>query len=405
MTVVPRSVLRNGLARVVTSVAWLLPKSGHIVVVGSPPEEGNAVEVARALSRRGGARIYWVDRPSVEYLRGLGFESPDEIQPLAGGLSVRTLLVYARASVIFFTHGTYGCPAPGRNQTVVNLWHGEPVKNGRLFPHRTLRRPPANYVSGSSRLLTARKAELAGMAPSSALLTGNPRTDQFMRPPSADSLRVLGVDPTRPFVVWLPTFRVAQAEDGSIAWSNTTDTAADAELTSSLDATIKALAEAGIQLITKPHRLDYQDRSSSETVLVTDADLEQVGIGLYQLLGASAGLITDYSSVWVDYLQLDRPIGFHIPDIHGFSAGRGFYPSWIMETLPGIVLDTRTAIHDFISDIQDPSASKHAAARAEAMRRLGVSAATGRAAEDLLNALEHRPSLRKRPKRRKPPRS
>ena len=44
-------------------------------------------------------------------------------------------------------------------------------------------------------------------------------------------------------------------------------------------------------------------------------------------------LITDYSSVYVDYLLLDRPIVFSCPDLEKYKKDRGFVvedPSLLM---------------------------------------------------------------------------
>ena len=58
-------------------------------------------------------------------------------------------------------------------------------------------------------------------------------------------------------------------------------------------------------------------------------------------------LITDYSSVFFDYLLLDRPIIFFAPDIKIYSAQRGFYLDY--KTLPGPIIgneaDKETCYH------------------------------------------------------------
>jgi len=52
--------------------------------------------------------------------------------------------------------------------------------------------------------------------------------------------------------------------------------------------------------------------------------LEKKQIKLYELIGISDGLLSDYSSVAVDYLLLDRPLGYVLADYNIYKEKRGF---------------------------------------------------------------------------------
>lgn len=71
-----------------------------------------------------------------------------------------------------------------------------------------------------------------------------------------------------------------------------------------------------------------------------------------ELLCCADILITDYSSVFFEYLLLDKPMIFFAPDFDGYSANRGFYLDY--KTLPGIVLtldtDLRPHVEKALSD-------------------------------------------------------
>jgi CDP-glycerol glycerophosphotransferase (TagB/SpsB family) len=89
--------------------------------------------------------------------------------------------------------------------------------------------------------------------------------------------------------------------------------------------------------VVKPHPLAVpEDRPDLSRVrFITDDWLRQKGITLYELLGASDALVTDVSSVYVDYLILDRPIVHHFPDIREYEASRGFSIGPIDDYLAG----------------------------------------------------------------------
>ena len=58
----------------------------------------------------------------------------------------------------------------------------------------------------------------------------------------------------------------------------------------------------------------------SNLVFINDAFLSDNGIINYELLGVADALLTDYSSVYYDYLLLDRPIGLCWDDYEEYKA-------------------------------------------------------------------------------------
>ena len=45
------------------------------------------------------------------------------------------------------------------------------------------------------------------------------------------------------------------------------------------------------------------------------------GVQLYRLLECCHALLTDYSTIYFDYLLLDRPVGFMLADIEEYKRG------------------------------------------------------------------------------------
>ena len=67
-------------------------------------------------------------------------------------------------------------------------------------------------------------------------------------------------------------------------------------------------------------------------------------------MGTADYLLTDYSSVWVDYCILQRPIGFVMNDIQEYKASRGVTIENLDEKLPGTIIDTFDKILTFIKE-------------------------------------------------------
>ena len=72
---------------------------------------------------------------------------------------------------------------------------------------------------------------------------------------------------------------------------------------------------------------------------------------IYPILKYTDGMITDYSSIYLDYLHLDKPIIYHIPDIEEFTTKcRGFYRPF--ETISaGIYTKNEMELYNAMNDV------------------------------------------------------
>lgn len=375
--------MRNALLTVVLATLRLVlrvlsrvvPQSRSVVVTAYPETEGNGIEAARALVGRYAGRVVW--------LRDAG-PVPEQVSALADrGLvllpkaSLRGLWAYLRAEAVLFTHGLYGSPRPVGRKPVVNLWHGDgpkgirPERDAGGLIHST-------WFVGSTPLFSHVQADTFGIPRDRVLLTGNPRTDQLWRHVEPDRLRALGI--TGRFVVWMPTFRRARAVGAMRTRGGplVEDRAGLADLAAGLRA-------LDLQLVVKPHPMDADRRSWPGAVTVDEEALAAAGITLYELLGASAGLVTDYSSVWVDYLLVDQPIAFLVPDRDTYD--RDLVPADVLDWVPGEVVDLeRRPFREFFADLAVDGVIG-AGRRREVAERIGLNQ-TATSADDLVTALE-----------------
>ncbi len=170
----------QAIVRVVLRLLSLVvPQSRSVVVAAFPANEGNGVEVARALTRRYDGQVVWLWEGGVP---------PDEVRELVvHGMtlvpkaSLRGLWAYLRAEAVFFTHGLYGSPKPAARKPIINLWHGDGPKDIRPGKH-VGSQIASTWLVGSTRLFSHHKADAFGVPAERVLLTGNPRTDQFFQP-------------------------------------------------------------------------------------------------------------------------------------------------------------------------------------------------------------------------------
>jgi hypothetical protein len=330
-----------GLLRGTLSVlSRVVPTSRSVVVSAFPETEGNAVETARALLTAYDGEVVWLREsgpatPEVEELAARGMR-------LVPKSSLAGLRAYLRAEAVLFTHGLYGSPSPVGRKPIINLWHGDGPKD--VTPGRGVgARIASTWMVGSTALWAERRAVGFGVPADHVLLTGNARTDQLRRPTPTAALRALGI--TGDFVVWLPTFRQPRAV-GAVRLTGEAST--EDRDRAARERLVSALAEREMQLVVKPHPMDADRRDWAGCVVVDEARLAGASTSLYSFLGASRGLVTDYSSVWVDYLLTDRPIAFVVADRDDYD--RELYPPDVLDWVPGEVVGA-DPFREFLADL------------------------------------------------------
>lgn len=299
--------------------------------------------------------------------------------------TVAGVWAYLRSDVVCFTHGLYGSPTPRRRRVYVNLWHGDGPK--RTENPGFAVRPGATAVVAGTRLWAARKAAELGMPASSALVVGNPRIDDLVRPISAGQRDALAKLLGPRFILWMPTYRDSNGA-GFREWSDArrlSDTGQSAALGAEART---ALGLHDVTIVVKPHPMDRDNYSRLPGLrAVDDQALEAIGVSLYQVLGASSALITDYSSVWTDYLVVDRPVLLFCPDYEEYAATRGFNIADLAAVAPGPIIRDAALLAAFVADV-DAGRDPHRAQRHAVTERIGAVTEPG-ASRRLYDAVAH----------------
>ena len=153
-------------------------------------------------------------------------------------------------------------------------------------------------------------------------------------------------------IFWLPTYRYDNRAE------QTTMTISDVLplMKSSQDLIIlnKLLEQYNILLLIKLHPLQNLDMpfpQLSHIRLFCHAQFNQAKLNLYPTLKESDALITDYSSIFFDYLLLNRPIGFDICDIESYKSNRGLVFDNPLDFMPGAKIQNLEDLLSFITDL------------------------------------------------------
>ncbi len=401
-----RCIRRLGTARVIVGLRLLefplrhavrlvvsrLSRERGVLVFGAPLDRfaDNTAYLFLRLSGSPRLRCVWVTGSGelVERLRAAGHEA--ELRMSIAGLRVclraewYVVSSYA-ADVNRWTHD---------GARLLNLWHGIPLK--------TIERDIANgpmsfiYRARSRRSLLAQALVDETRAPDAVLSTspfisehcfatafgvprercldfGYPRTDHFFGTHSRPFSDML----TRRPETWGRVRSAAYVIGYFPTWRDD-----DSPFIEQSGLSIERLADVvdaqGGLLVFKPHGNTSLSVSAGKAVVLDPED----DLNLY--LPLCSALITDYSSVAFDFMLLDRPILYYVPDLEQYRRDRGLYfePARMM---PGPILSTAAELYTAVAAL---GPSTPADQRLGEVRALVWNGYDGRASQDLRRFLE-----------------
>lgn len=249
---------------------------------------------------------------------------------------------FIKAKYAFYCFGKYPIK-PSKSQMVINLWHGMPLKRvGNM--ERGLENIDYNYFSkiiSTAEIFNPILMKCFHCDRNQVIVTGQPRNDEMFRKNSIlDNSVRRGADKV---ILWLPTYREEQKEFPVSILNK-----------GQADKLNEILKEHNTRLIIKIHPLQEISGVLTKYSYIEFINQEQLNksqITVYGLLRASDALITDYSSVYFDYMMLNRPIAFTVDDIEQYRCERGFTFDNPYEYMPGAKLKTNEELEKFILNV------------------------------------------------------
>lgn len=256
---------------------------------------------------------------------------------------------------LFSTHSFFSEALPSKQVSVL-LWHGTMLKRicgmnerekeqGKKKQFRYFVSPSKYYVQYFCKSFLCTEREV--------LTCGYPRNDFLFE--ETDVLDKLGINRSsyEKIIVYMPTFRTPIG-GGYTDSSESKQMCIDIESKESLEKLTQYLLENKVLLIIKWHPSDVRQSltiKSDSIIAIKNQALESIDAQVYHLLHYADALITDYSSVFCDYLLLDRPIAFDVSDIESYSDNRGFVFDKPLDYMPGIKLHNESEFTSFCGDI------------------------------------------------------
>ena len=351
----------NKLLSIVNSI---VPKGKIIIFNSFPDASGNSlalyeyiVKERKDLAKR--YKLVWcIGGDNTEKVRSfLEKRTGEKSHNVVKKKSFLGIMLYFISKYIVSTHGYFPGIKTASSQTHVNLWHGMPFKRiGRLLEevHTNGKSDEADITISTSSVFTKLMAQSFGIDEKFVLMTGQPCNDSLFE--NNESLEMLGIKKNRykKIVMWMPTYRKSAV--GDIRVDGKVDSFGVSTIISFYREDFeKHLKDLGILLIIKPHPMDILCQQGFQQTdyikIIKNEDLEAKDIVLYDILAETDGLLTDYSSVFIDYMVTRKPMAFICDDLDEYSNSRGFCFEPPRDYMPGEVIGSYEELIEYLSNI------------------------------------------------------
>lgn len=354
-------VIKEELFELVFYLFSLLPTRNRIVFESNPALTCNTYPVYQYLLEKGLNEKYefvWLCDDASKYAdskeNNVSFLTNIKHAKSIGG-KFKYMYSIATAKALVYSNQLLG--VHGKNKISLWLQHGMPLKASNGTYCIKNRCTAALCVS---EFFADNFSSDARVDKDKMIFCGFPRNDYLNKP--NDALERFGFDKFDRVIFWLPTFR--QRKDGAknkklagyeMKIHGTGIPAIEtAEDMQKINTYLRAL---NCLVVLKPHPAQdlsaITEKGLSNFFIINDNALKEKGVQLYELLGRCDAMITDYSSVYYDYLLTDKPIGLTIGDIDEYIAKRGFVYKNPLDILKGFYIESTDELISFIGEISN----------------------------------------------------
>ena len=302
-----------------------------------------------------------MDESNIEPIRRWLEESFGELGKntiLVKRYSPKSVWLFMRSFAIVDSHGFYEFKASSQKE--LKLMHGMPLKKVGYLLHTDWvpgKKDPSLF-SVTAPVFKDIFAKAFNAPEDHIYVMGQPRNDYLFDPPE----NFLGM---KDYFIFMPTFRKSNNKYHFIREDCVQKADRLFNFTREEWKKINEILEADHKsMIVKPHPQDQVDHldfldDCRNIMVVDDAKLLEYRMPLYRLIGGSTGLITDYSSVYIDYLLTGKPVAFFIPDISEYTANRGLIFDNFQETMAGAVCSNTEELLAFLHNPVIPDVEQY----------------------------------------------
>ena len=280
------------------------------------------------------------------------------IQNFKKGSGIRRAEAYRYAltsTYIFYTQAFNWIGMARKEQTFVNLWHGcgykANKKNRKVF---------FDYCLVPGEVFIKTKMEFFGCSSKKLLTLGYPRYDMMLRGSEAATKykeKLLKDTKSDKLILWMPTYRHASSERLNEETLNNEFNIPIIDDARKLLELNDFCRENHLLIVIKKHYLqipyDFGENVLTNIIYLENKDLSAENLQLYEFINCADALVSDYSSVAIDYLLLDRPLCFTLDDYEAYTESRGWVFEDPLEYMPGEHVYDMDGFRGFLTHVKN----------------------------------------------------
>ena len=333
--------------RVLRLINEILPKNPDLwIFVSIPDYSDNAKALFEYMKKKHPQiRKVWLcyDGEYAKKLREKGIKAYPHF-------SINGIWNFLRAKVLITTHNDYLSMKSG-DQYFVSLWHGIPIKtigfkdevDKQLLEEHTIKK--IDLLVATSSFTRTMFSSIFHLPKEKIIIAGLPRNDKIYSsrpcPHIFEKITGVHINDSSSIILYAPTYRTSEKRT-EIHDIKEVPLYSIIKHFNKLDSFLK---KYNAYLLLKLHPLeeDYVAKYLEDVVsnrsrirIIRSNILRNYFIDLYDILPCVDILITDYSSIYLDFLLKKQPIVYFISDISSYKQSRGFILEPYEKWTPGI---------------------------------------------------------------------
>jgi len=339
-----KKALKNSIFPILTLINKIVPKNDNLILLYSGNKGINncLVPLRKYLLDNGYDKKYKI------YCGIENMKYADSENRVTFITQFQSIWLFLKTAHVFYTTGQIPIK-PSKKQCVIQLWHGNSnfktigkwsnINNGDEFFFSYMFAPSDLYVPIQASEYDCPKRCIVPF--------GDMFVDELLEAPREKTV----FKEFDKVLLWAPTFRRSDYlgyNDSEIENLVPLFDEKDYPLLN------EKLSKYNIKLIVKPHPMhdNYgtMQRHFSHLDVYTHDEFVQSGMSLYPMLAQVDGLIGDYSSVSLQFMLLDRPEAFVVPDIEEYGKRRGFVFKNPEDYMGGHIIKTQEEFFSFLDD-------------------------------------------------------